>query len=89
MNKEEVKKTTVNNTVDVFKSDHENKNLNFEVPDCVNLSLKNKVVTIQLSNNRIESGKITHIGQYFIEMAMPNGKALVINKAAIVTVTVM
>ncbi len=62
---------------------------NYENPDGLNVSIKGRIATIQLINNRIESGKITRLGQYFIEMTLPNGRPLIINKAAIVTVTVM
>jgi len=73
----------------------ENKNVKKEVlrnytnPDPVNVSLEGKSVTISLVNGRIETGKMKVVGQYFLQMAMPNGKDLIVAKSAIVTVSVM
>ncbi|OWP57373.1 MAG: hypothetical protein B2I17_01685 [Thermoplasmatales archaeon B_DKE] len=73
----------------------ENKNVkkegpkNYSNPDPVNTSLEGKTATISLVNGRIESGKLKVVGQYFLQMAMPNGKDLIVAKSAIVTVSVI
>ena len=62
---------------------------NFSVPDGINVSLEGKILTISLTNGRIESGRLKAAGQYFLTLEGSNGKNLIIAKSAIVTVSIM
>ena len=62
---------------------------NYRNPDPLNCSLEGKVLTVSMVNGRTESGTCVSVGQYFIEMRMPNGRPLIIQKGAIVSIAVM
>jgi sRNA-binding regulator protein Hfq len=62
---------------------------NYRNPDPLNCGLESKVLTVSMVNGRTESGTCVSVGQYFIEMRMPNGRTLIIQKGAIVSLTVM
>ena len=55
----------------------------------LNTSYIGRSVTITLSNGRIESGKIKVLGAYMLSIEDSNGKELIINKGAIVTVSIL
>jgi len=62
---------------------------NYTNPDPMNCGLVGKSLTVTLVNGRIESGKLTKAGQYFLEMTMTNGRPIIIAKSAIITVSVL
>lgn len=62
---------------------------NYRNPDPLNCGLESKVLTVSMVNGRTESGTCQTVGQYFIELKMPNGRTLIIQKGAIVSLTVM
>jgi len=62
---------------------------NYSNPDPMNCGLEGKSLTVTLVNGRIESGKLTKAGQYFIEMVGANGRPVIIAKSAIITVSVL
>jgi sRNA-binding regulator protein Hfq len=62
---------------------------NYSNPDPMNCGLEGKSLTITLVNGRIESGKLTKAGQYFLEMVGSNGRSIIIAKSAIITVSVL
>jgi sRNA-binding regulator protein Hfq len=62
---------------------------NYSNPDPLNCGLEGKSLTVTLVNGRIESGKLTKAGQYFIEMVGSNGRSIIIAKSAIITVSVL
>jgi len=62
---------------------------NYSNPEPLNTSHIGKSVTITLVNGRIESGKLKALGAYMLSVEDPRGKELIINKGAIVTVSVM
>ena len=62
---------------------------NFENPEPLNVSHIGKSLTITLVNGRTESGVLKSMGAYMISIDLPNKKELIINKGAIITVTVM
>ncbi len=62
---------------------------NYRNPDPLNCSLEGKVLTVTMVNGRTESGTCLTVGQYFIELKMATGRSLIIQKGAIVTITVM
>ena len=55
----------------------------------LNTSYIGRSVTITLSNGRIESGKLKVLGAYMLSIEGSNGKELIINKGAIVTVSIL
>ena len=55
----------------------------------LNTSYIGRSVTITLSNGRIESGKLKVLGAYMLSIEDSNGKELIINKGAIVTVSIL
>lgn len=62
---------------------------NYGNPEPLNTSHIGKSVTVTLVNGRIESGKLKALGAYMLSIEGSNGKELIINKGAIVTVSVM
>jgi len=62
---------------------------NYSNPDPMNCGLEGKSLTVTLVNGRIESGKLTKAGQYFLEMVGANGRPIIIAKSAIITVSVL
>lgn len=55
----------------------------------LNTSYIGRSVTITLSNGRIESGKLKVLGAHMLSIEGSNGKELIINKGAIVTVSIL
>jgi sRNA-binding regulator protein Hfq len=62
---------------------------NYGNPEPLNTSHIGKSVTVTLVNGRIESGKLKALGAYMLSVEDPRGKELIINKGAIITVSVM
>lgn len=62
---------------------------NFRNPDPLNCSLEGRIVTVTLLNGRIESGELKVMGQYSMLLRLPNKRYMVINKAAVLTVSVL
>ena len=62
---------------------------NYGNPEPLNTSHIGKSVTVTLVNGRIESGKLKALGAYMLSIQYQNGKELIINKGAIITVTVI
>ena len=62
---------------------------NYSNPEPLNTSHIGKSVTITLVNGRIESGKLKALGAYMLSIEDRNGRELIVNKGAIITVSVM
>ena len=62
---------------------------NYTNPEPLNTSHIGKSVTITLVNGRIESGKLKTLGAYMLSIQGANGKDLIVNKGAIMTVSVI
>ena len=62
---------------------------NFRNPDPLNCGLEGKTATVTLVNGRIESGKLKVMGQFSLTLEYANGRSLIINKSAIVTVSIL
>ena len=62
---------------------------NYASLEPLNTSYIGRSVTITLSNGRIESGKLKVLGAYMLSIEDSNGKELIINKGAIVTVSIL
>jgi len=62
---------------------------NFRNPDPLNCSIEGKSVTVTLINGRIESGIIKVMGQFSLSLEMSNHKILIVNKSAIISVSVL
>ena len=62
---------------------------NYRNPDPLNCGLEGRSITVSMVNGRIESGKCTRMGQFFMEIVMGNGKPIIIAKSAVVTVSVL
>ena len=62
---------------------------NYGNPEPLNTSHIGKSVTITLVNGRIESGKLKALGAYMLSIEGSNGRELIVNKGAIITVSVM
>ena len=62
---------------------------NYGNPEPLNTSHVGKSVTITLVNGRTESGKLKALGAYMLSIEGSNGKELIVNKGAIITVSVM
>jgi len=62
---------------------------NYSNPDPLNCGLEGRSLTVTLVNGRIESGKLTKAGQYFIEIVGSNGRSIIISKSAVITVSVL
>jgi sRNA-binding regulator protein Hfq len=62
---------------------------NYGNPEPLNTSHIGKSVTVTMVNGRIESGKLKALGAYMLSIQYQNGKELIINKGAIITVTVI
>ncbi|HLH86506.1 MAG TPA: hypothetical protein VKU79_06570 [Thermoplasmataceae archaeon] len=62
---------------------------NFRNPDPLNCGLEGRFITVSMVNGRVESGKCTRMGQFFMEIVMGNGKPIIIAKSAVVTVSVL
>ena len=62
---------------------------NYGNPEPLNTSHIGKSVTITLVNGRIESGKLKALGAYMLSIDGSNGRELIVNKGAIITVSVM
>ena len=70
-------------------SQKDNLTRNYSNPEPLNVSHVGKVITVTMINNRIESGKLTALGQYMLSLELPNKRTLLIYKSAIVTISVM
>lgn len=62
---------------------------NYANPEPLNVSHIGRSVTVTLINGRIESGKLKAMGAYMISIIGSNGKELIVNKGAIITVSVL
>ena len=62
---------------------------NYRQPDPLNCGLEGKSITLTMSNGRTESGILKVMGQYSIEIEFPSKKTLIVNKSAIITVSVI
>lgn len=62
---------------------------NYSNPEPLNTSHIGKSVTITLVNGRIEAGTLKSLGAYMLSIVMPNGRELIIQKGAIVTVSIL
>lgn len=62
---------------------------NYANPEPLNVSHIGKTVTVTLINGRIESGKLKALGAYMLSLEGSNGRELIIQKGAIVTVSIM
>ena len=62
---------------------------NYGNPEPLNTSHIGKTVTITLVNGRIESGKLKALGAYRLSIEDRNGRELIVNKGAIVTVSIL
>lgn len=62
---------------------------NYGNPEPLNTSHIGKSVTITLVNGRIEAGKLKALGAYMLSIDGSNGRELIVNKGAIITVSVM
>ena len=62
---------------------------NYRNPDPLNCGLEGRSITVSMVNGRIESGKCTRMGQFFMEIVMGNGKPIIIAKSAVVTVSIL
>lgn len=62
---------------------------NYSNPEPLNTSHIGKSVTITLVNGRIESGRLKALGAYMLSLEVTTGRELIINKGAIVTVSVL
>ena len=62
---------------------------NYNNPEPLNTSHIGRSVTVTLVNGRIESGKLKALGAYMLSLEGSNGKELIVNKGAIVTVSVL
>ena len=61
---------------------------NYSNPEPLNTSHIGKSVTITLINGRIEAGVLKSLGAYMLSIVMANGRELIIQKGAIITVSV-
>jgi hypothetical protein len=62
---------------------------NYRNPDPLNCGLEGRIMTVSMVNGKVESGKCTRMGQFFMEMVMGNGKPIIIAKSAVVTVSIL
>lgn len=62
---------------------------NYANPEPLNVSHIGRSVTVTLVNGRIESGKLKAMGAYMISIIGTNGKELIVNKGAIITVSLL
>ena len=62
---------------------------NYANPEPLNTSHIGKSVTITMVNGRIESGTLKALGAYMLSIEDRNGRELIVNKGAIITVSVM
>ena len=62
---------------------------NYANPEPLNTSHIGRIVVVTMVNGRTETGKLKEIGQYMISIELSNGKELIINKGAIVTVSIL
>ena len=61
---------------------------NYSNPDPLNCGLEGKSITVTLIDGRIEAGIVKSMGQYSIALEAANKRMLIVNKAAIITVSV-
>ena len=61
---------------------------NYSQPEPLNTSIIGKALTITTVDGRTISGILRKLGQYMIEVELPHGMKLMVNKSAIVTLTV-
>ena len=69
-------------------SQKDNVTRNYSNPEPLNTSHIGKSVTVTLINGRIEAGVLKSLGAYMLSIVMPNGRELIIQKGAIITVSV-
>ena len=77
---------------DIRKAKQENQeqgSRNYRNPDPLNCGLEGKSVTITMTNGRMEAGILRTMGQFSISIEMTNNRILIVNKSAIITVSVL
>jgi sRNA-binding regulator protein Hfq len=78
----------VNNQRHETQDNHEDGPRNYRNPDPLNCGIEGKSATITMIDGRIESGIVKVMGQYSISMEAANKRILIVNKSAIITVSV-
>ena len=62
---------------------------NYSNPEPLNTSHIGRAIVVTLVNGRSESGKLTSLGAYMLSIELPTKKELIVNKGAIVTVSIL
>ena len=62
---------------------------NYANPEPLNTSHIGRTVAVTLVNGRTETGKLKSLGAYMLSVEMSNGKELIVNKGAIISVVVL
>ena len=62
---------------------------NYANPEPLNTSHIGRVVAVTVVNGRTETGKLKSLGAYMLSVEMSNGKELIVNKGAIISVVVL
>ena len=65
------------------------RNARYSVQDCLNSDQVGRSVALTMLNGRTETGKLMKVGQYDIEIEMPNTRPLIVFKHSIVTVSLL
>lgn len=65
------------------------RNARYSVQDCLNSDQVGRSVALTMLNGRTETGKLVKVGQYDIEIEMPNRRSLIVFKHSIVTVSLL
>jgi sRNA-binding regulator protein Hfq len=73
----------------MITQEHDQEPRNFRNPDPLNCSLEGRIITVSLLNGRIESGKLKVMGQYSMLLELPNKRDMIINKSAVLLVSVL
>ena len=62
---------------------------NYSNPEPLNTSHIGKNIVITMVNGRSESGRLLSLGAYMLSIELPTKKELIVNKGAIVTVSIL
>ena len=62
---------------------------NYANPEPLNTSHIGRIVAVTMVNGRTETGRLKAIGQYMIAIQQSNGKELIVNKGAIISVVIL
>ena len=62
---------------------------NYANPEPLNTSHIGRAVAITMVNGRTETGRLKEIGQYMISIQLSNGKELIVNKGAIISMVIL